>query len=235
MSTAYKRLSVADFLALEQSADQRHEFYDGEVFAMAGGTVWHSLITANVSAELRAALKKRGCLTLSSDIMVACPSGLRTYPDVTVVCERPEFEGDRQVTLLNPQAIVEVLSESTEAYDRGKKFEHYRGVASLREYLLVSQDYRHIEHFTRQADGQWLLRMHGDDPGGHVGGKRDGKAGDAEPPIHLSLPTLGCTLSLDEVYAGVEFPPPKPEPFAAEQPPAAEAPPRRPGPPRLDG
>ena len=159
-TSAVKRFTVDQYLAIELEGEVKHEFFDGEIFAMAGGTLAHSLI---------------------------CPTGLRTYPDVSVVCESPRFEDDREITLLNPQVIVEVLSESTEAYDRGKKFDSYQSMESLREYVLVSQDRPHVDRFSRQESGDWLLA------------KSEGL--EAE----VSVPSLGCSVRMAEIYANVEF------------------------------
>ncbi|MBI2950427.1 MAG: Uma2 family endonuclease, partial [Verrucomicrobia bacterium] len=131
------RLSEAEYLEIERQAEFKSEFYDGEMFAMAGGSPQHSLVSVNTVAELRDKLKSR-CVVFNAGLRVKVEAtGLLTYPDASVVCGPQRFfEED---TLLNPGLIVEVLSDSTEAYDRGKKFEHYRQIASLREYLLVSQ------------------------------------------------------------------------------------------------
>lgn len=190
MSTdALKRYSVDEFLALEQQSDVKHEYFDGEIFAMAGATVWHNLIAGNVARHLGNALTYRGCRVLPSDMMVLCPTGLRTYPDVTVVCEKFEFEfeDETQRVLINPQVIVEVLSDTTEAYDRGRKFDNYRSITSLREYVLVSQSQRRVDHFARQSDGQWLFNSYD---------------GESEA---VKAPSLQCAIRMPEIYAGVEF------------------------------
>ncbi len=159
MSTAaIKRYSVAEYLAIERESDVKHEFFDGELFAMAGGSRAHNLLSLNMAAELRDALKHSPCEVYPSDMRVELPTGLYAYPDVSVVCSEPRFEGDRQDVLLNPLVIVEVLSPSTEAYDRGTKFEHYGRLPSLREYVLVSQDRVNVEHFSRSsADEDWVF------------------------------------------------------------------------------
>ncbi|MEM6654468.1 MAG: Uma2 family endonuclease [Planctomycetota bacterium] len=187
MSTALKRLTVEEYLALEAQSDVRHEYYDGELFAMAGGTLTHSLIKVNAGSAMSALLRERGCLVCNSDMMVFCPTGLRTYPDLSIVCERPRCEDDREVVLLNPLAIFEVLSETTEAYGRGKKFDHYQSIASLREYVLVSQDRPHVDRFTRQEGGEWLLA------------KYEGLQ------ATVTLPSLGCSVPMAEVFAGVDL------------------------------
>jgi Uma2 family endonuclease len=196
MAAPLKRLSVDDYLALEQSSDTKHEFFDGEIFDMAGGKASHSLVAVNLSAELRIALKARGCRVYSSDMMVFCPTGLRTYPDVSVTCESPRYEDDRELTLLNPILLVEALSDSMTtdegAYDRDRKFNHYQSILSLREYLLVSTDRAHVDHFTRLDDGRWALMSY------------DGLE------TAVELPTLNAKIAMSETYTGVEFPPEPP-------------------------
>jgi len=183
-------LSEAEYLRLERLAEFRSEFFDGEVFAMAGGTRAHSLIATNLAGELRAALKKTDCVTYNTDLRVkAEATGLFTYPDVSVACGKQRFLDEEQDTLLNPTLIIEVLSDATEAYDRGKKFEHYRQIPSFREYLLVSQKEPRIEQFIRQKDGTWNLKE-------SVGLQ-----------ANLKLESVDVTLRLSEVFAKVQFPP----------------------------
>jgi Uma2 family endonuclease len=175
-------LTAEEYLAFERSAAERHEFAEGEVFAMAGGSREHSLIALNVGSELRAALRRKPCEVFNSDLRLKVESANRyTYADLTVACGTPRFEDPRRDTLLNPIAIVEVLPDSTESYDRGEKFALYRTIDSFQEYLLISQKQVQVEHFLRQADGSWLLRVFG--------------AGEQVP-----LPSLGCELSVDEIY-----------------------------------
>src|ERR1044071_3578846 len=132
------RLTEEEYLRLERAAEFKSEYFDGELFAMAGGTRAHSLISANLTGELRAVLKNTKWVTYNADLRIKTEAtGLYTYPDVSIVCGEQRFLDNEQDTLLNPTVVVEVLSDSTEAYDRGKKFEHYRQVPSLREYLLV--------------------------------------------------------------------------------------------------
>src|SRR5262245_40848956 len=133
MSTAAaKRVSVSEYLERERTVETKSEFYAGEVFAMASGSEAHSLIAVNLASEIRANLKDRPGRVYNSDLRVATPRGLYTYPDVTVICGSPEFLDDQRDTLLNLSTIFEVLSPTTEAYDRGKKFEQYRSISSLR-------------------------------------------------------------------------------------------------------
>jgi Uma2 family endonuclease len=182
------RLTAQEYLERERAAEHRSEYWAGEMFAMAGASEAHNLIVTNVSGELRAQLKSRPCKTYSSDMRVKVEAtGLYTYPDVVVVCGVARFEDDHRDTLLNPTVIVEVLSPSTEAYDRGEKFAHYRRIASLTDYLLAAQDKVRVEHFVRQPDDQWLLSEVSD--------------------LHASLAivSIGCMLQLAEVYEKVDF------------------------------
>lgn len=184
-------ISVAEYLQMEEIAEYKSEYCNGEVFAMAGGTARHSAIAANLARELGTLLEAKPCQVFNSDLRVKVPNaGFYTYPDVSVVCSEPLFEDAAQTTLLNPLLIVEVLSESTEAYDRGAKFEYYSQLLSLQEYVLVASDRRRIERFTRQKDGCGWLLVECRDPEGS-----------------LELPSIGCVLSLPRVYLKVEFPP----------------------------
>lgn len=182
------RLTPEQYLAIERDTDRKHEYYRGEMFAMSGASRHHNRITVNLAAALHSQLKDRECEFYVSDMRVkVSPTGLYTYPDGVVTCEKPIFEDDQLDTLLNPQVVIEVLSPSTEKYDRGKKFEHYRQIDSLRDYVLVSQDHAHIERFSLDEQGKWYLS--------------EATGLDAE----LELPTIGCTLKLADVFVKVEF------------------------------
>jgi Uma2 family endonuclease len=189
-SPAIQRLTAAEYLEIERAAERKSEFFNGEMFAMAGASPAHVLVTTNVAGELRARLRGRPCLTFSSDLRVkVSDTGLYTYPDVVVVCGEPRYEEPRLDTLLNPTLIVEVLSPSTEAYDRGDKFAHYRRLASLQEYVLIAQDRQRIERFVRQGESEdWLLTEVSD------------------PAASVTLPSIGCELALVEVYDRVSLP-----------------------------
>lgn len=151
-------LSPEEYLAIERRSDIKSEYLDGEMFAMTGGSLRHNLIVANLIRELGLQLKKRPCQVFPSDLRVHIPAtGLYTYPDVHVVCGDPRLADEHQDTLLNPTLIIEVLSPTTEAYDRGKKFEHYRSLESFVEYLLVSQSEPRVEQFLRQDGNRWLF------------------------------------------------------------------------------
>ena len=189
------RLSEAEYLALERAAvGVKSEFCDGEMFAMSGGTRWHSMVGTNLSREFGNRLRHHRCQPYNAELRVKIETtGLFTYPDVSVACDEPRFLDDEMDTLLNPTLIVEVLSDSTESYDRGKKFEHYRQIPSLHEYLLVSQYEARIEQFIRQPNNEWLLR------------EAVGLNG------RLELPSLGINIDLAEVYANVDLSPNRPQ------------------------
>jgi Uma2 family endonuclease len=152
MSTQSKPyLTPEQYLEIERKAEFKSEYYQGEMFAMPGARLAHIQIVANASGELRQQLRGRDCQPLSSDMRVCVSEdGFYTYPDVVVVCGKPQFIDGTLDTLLNPTVIIEVLSDSTEAYDRGKKFELYRPLESLAEYVLISSRRVSVERFTRQ-------------------------------------------------------------------------------------
>jgi Uma2 family endonuclease len=151
-------LSPAEYLEQERHAEHKSEYFQGEVFAMAGASRRHGLIVTNLTIELGQQLKGKPCEVYSSDLRLrVTPAGLYTYPDVMVACGDIQFADDQKDTLLNPVLLIEVLSESTRDYDRGRKFQYYRTLPSLREYLTVAQDEPHIEHWTRQPEDRWLL------------------------------------------------------------------------------
>jgi len=151
-------LTPAEYLAFERQSDVKHEYFGGELFAMAGASRQHVRISVNVTALLVGQLKGQRCEVFNSDMRVkVSPTGLYTYPDASIVCGRPRFEDKELDVLLNPNVIVEILSKSTEAYDRGEKFAQYRTLDTLTDYLLLSQDKPRIEHFTRQQGGVWLF------------------------------------------------------------------------------
>lgn len=178
------QLTAAEYLAWEREQPVKHEFFHGEVFAMAGGTPRHNALAMSVGAELRAVLRSRGCSILSSDQRLAFPPDARyVYPDVTVVCGPPAFQPGTNDVITNPSILVEVLSSSTEEYDRGLKWTGYQRIAALTDYLLVAQTEARIEHYRRNADGSWTYRTAG-------------------PGERVAL-TGGGTFAVDAVYAGV--------------------------------
>lgn len=153
-------LTEEQYLEIERAAEFKSEFHDGQMFAMAGGSPNHSLLANQIGGMLFARLRQP-CRAFNSDLRIKVPqTGLYTYPDCSVVCGDLEFVGDRKDVIVNPILLAEVLSPGTEAYDRGKKFESYRTIPSFREYLLIHQDRRHVEHYSKQDDGSWVLREH---------------------------------------------------------------------------
>ncbi|MBL8163980.1 MAG: Uma2 family endonuclease [Anaerolineae bacterium] len=181
-----KPWTVEEYLAFERSSEERHEFIDGDIYMMSGASRNHNLIVFNVSGIFRSQLKGKPCEAYISDMRVGVPKGNYLYPDVVVVCGTPTFADKNVDTLLNPTLIIEVLSESTERYDRGKKFTDYRTLQSLQEYILIAQDKAYFERYVRQDDA-WLLR--------------EVRGLDAT----LELSAIGCTLALAEVYDKVTF------------------------------
>lgn len=156
MATQPSSLTEEQYLQLERAAEARSEFHDGQMFAMAGGSFNHSILASRIGSLLDRQLPS-GCRVFNSDMRIkVSKGGLYTYADCGVLCGDPQLSGNDN--LLNPVLIVEVLSPSTEAYDRGAKFEAYRTIESFREYLLIHQDRRHIEYYSKQHDGSWLLR-----------------------------------------------------------------------------
>ena len=151
-------LKEEEYLRLERQAETKSELYDGQMFARAGGSPNHALLANTLGALLQRQVPE-GCRTFNADLRIRVAStGFYSYPDCSVVYGDLEFFGNHTDVVLNPLLIVEVLSPSTEGYDRGKKFELYRAIPSFREYLLVHQDRRHVEHYSKQDDGSWLLR-----------------------------------------------------------------------------
>ena len=186
--TPKTRLTVEEYLELERTSETRHEYLDGEVFEMVGARENHTLIIGNLVAVLHPQLRRPLCRLYQIDMRVkVSATGLYPYPDVVVRCGTPEFEGSGRATLLNPTLIIEVLTPSTEAYDRGDKFRHYRAIPTLQEYVLISQNNPRIERYLRQNDNTWLFT--------------DATGLDAE----LELPSIGCTLPLARVYKQVDF------------------------------
>ncbi|MEZ5302418.1 MAG: Uma2 family endonuclease [Verrucomicrobiales bacterium] len=152
--------SLAEYCERERAADSKSEFFQGEIFAMAGGTINHSRISGRVYAALQQRLEGRRCEAFNSDLMVVIPAAsLGTYPDVSVVCGDLQTDAETPNAVTNPTTIVEVLSDSTETWDRGKKFQSYMKLESLREYILVSQKEPRVEWFHRKDNGDWAIGM----------------------------------------------------------------------------
>lgn len=181
-------LTPEEYLALERQSETKSEYWQGETYLMSGASNEHTIIEANIVATLVAQLKRRPCVVRGSNLRVkVSDAGLYTYPDVTVVCGKAKFEDRIADTLLNPAIIIEVLSPSTEAYDRGAKFEFYRTLESLSDYLLVSQNKPTIEHYTRRGDDRWLLATY------------------TGLDAVAAITSVGCELRLADVYDKVEW------------------------------
>ncbi len=191
MSTQPKTLLTAEqYLEIERAAEFRSEYHDGEMFAMAGAREAHNLVVGNAFGELRQQFRGRSCRVYQSEMRVRInATGLYTYPDVVAVCEEPQFADDQRDTLLNPVLLVEALSPSTEAYDRGRKFENYKTMDSVREYLLLATDRVHGDLYTRQADGRWLLTSV------------------SRMEESLTLESVDAHLLMADVYEKVDLPP----------------------------
>ena len=184
---AKKYITPEEYLTAERRATVKSEYVYGEVFAMSGASNAHNIITVEITTELNLQLRQRGCFVYSGDMRVKTkPTGAYFYPDVVVVCDKPRFEDNVFDTLLNPILIVEVLSPSTEAYDRGEKFAHYQELVSLREYVLVSQDRVRVEHH-RLIEAHWV-----------------GKTFEASEDV-LQLNSIECELPLRDIYTRVSF------------------------------
>ncbi len=189
-----RRFSYAEYLAIEAGANAKHEWIDGAVYAMAGGTLAHNQLCAQVIVELARLIGSRPCRVFTSD-QRARPADQRfaTYPDVTVVCGEPVVHGEDRNAVVNPVVLVEVLSDSTEAWDRSGKFRRYRSIETLKHYVLVSQHERSIEVYSRNADGDWVLR----------------EAMDGES---AQLSALEGAIDVDRVYRNVDLEPATPRP-----------------------
>jgi Uma2 family endonuclease len=159
-SNPVSKLTEEQYLAIERAAEFKSEFVDGVMYAMSGGTLRHAGLHGNIFAELRAMLRGTDCKAFNSDLRVRVSARMYAYPDVSVVCGRPSLADEQKDILLNPIAIFEVLSPSTELYDRGVKFQLYRTISSLREYVLVDQDQPRVEQYIRQDETTWTMRDH---------------------------------------------------------------------------
>jgi Uma2 family endonuclease len=179
-------ITAAEYLEIERKAEIKSEYIAGRMYAMSGASRQHNLIAGNTLSEIHPQLRGKDCQAYVSDMRVkVSPTGIYTYPDVVAVCGEPRFEDAHVDTLLNPTVIVEVLSRSTEAYDRGEKFAHYRRIESLREYVLVAQDKIRIEHYRRDGE-EWVLSEISD------------------PAGILHLPSIDCQVSVAAMYEKVE-------------------------------
>jgi len=182
-----RKLTPEEYLAIERASPFKSEFYHGEMFAMAGARYLHNRVLANLYRLVGNQLEGSPCFVLPNDMRVKVPKSSYFYPDLLIVCGKPQFEDNIFDTLLNPQVILEVLSDTTERFDRGGKFDEYCNIVSLKEYVLVSQDKMQIQRFIRQAENHWDMRIFKDGTG------------------DFSLETVKVTIPLIDIYAGVEF------------------------------
>ncbi len=189
MSTQPKPyLTPEQYLEIERAAEYKSEYFKGEMFAMSGGSLNHSRISRNLMATLDEQLNGSSCEVTGSDLRLqVAPDGLYTYPDVAVFCGEPQFADSRTDTITDATVVIEILSPSTENYDRGFKFEQYRQLKSLNDYVVIAQARVHIEYFTRQDDGSWIFR----------------ETSDLNAVIHL--PSIACTLAVARAYRRVDF------------------------------
>jgi Uma2 family endonuclease len=188
-SQASTFLTPEEYLEIERRAERKSEYFDGRMYAMSGASYAHVLIVDSLSHQLKLRLKGGPCRAHSIELRLrVAPNGFYTYPDLMVICAGPQFADNRNDTVVNPVLIVEVLSESTEAYDCGKKFEQYRKLLSLREYVIVAQDAPHIEQYMRQPDGHWLL------------------AETSGMDASIQFASIDCMLPLAQIYDEVEWP-----------------------------
>jgi Uma2 family endonuclease len=182
------RLTPEQYLEIERAAEFKSEYYDGQMFAMSGGLLPHSLIAVKLASALDTALRGRKCIVTNSDMRVrVAKKGPFFYPDVTVCCGEPQLADEYKDTLINPTVVFEIPSPSSEAFDRGKKFAAYRRIDSLCEYVLVSQTEPIVERYTRNPEGQWTLT--------------ESTGADAI----CTLPSIGCEIALADIYRDVPF------------------------------
>lgn len=181
--------SPEEYLAFERASETKHEYFAGRIYAMAGASLPHVMIVSQLMASLTSRLKGSPCLPLCNDLRVKTTDGVYTYPDVLIVCEEPLLEDLGKDTLLNPQIVIEVLSPSTESYDRSDKFIHYQSIASLKEYILVAQDRPQVVQYSRQPDGtDWNSSW------------RNGLS------ESLKFKSIACDIELSEIYSRIIFP-----------------------------
>ena len=193
-SNPVTKITEEEYLAIDRAAEVRSEFLDGEMWAMSGGSMRHARLAVNISGELHNALRGSNCQAFTSDLRVrVMPRRMYAYPDVTVVCGKPVLADERQDILLNPAVIFEVLSPTTEKYDRGAKFRYYLAIDTLKDYILVDQFAMRVEQYTRGTAGAWTFRAY------------------QQAEDELKIDSIGVALPLARIYDRVELPPPEPE------------------------
>jgi len=183
-----KYISPEEYLKLERASEIKHEYFNGEIFAMSGASLKHNIITSNLLIDLGNKLKNSECIPFGSDMRVyVSENGLYTYPDLSVFCGEIKLQDDEQDTALFPKVIIEVLSKATQDYDRGGKFKLCREIATLEDYVLVSQDSVSVEHYHKQSDGRWILE----------------EINDFVSKIKLN--SIKAEIELKEIYSNIKF------------------------------
>ena len=183
-----KRMTIEEYIELDKVSEEKFEYFDGEVFNMSGVHPNHARLELKLASLLEGQIGSRGCTIFSSNLRVKVPSlPPYRYPDLSVLCDKPEFEEHTGLLCLtNPVLLAEVLSPSTEGFDRGEKFTHYKSIPSFREYLLIAQTKKHVTHYLRQSERAWLQTEYG--------------AGEV-----VQIVTLECELNVDALYSGINF------------------------------
>jgi Uma2 family endonuclease len=185
---AVKHISIAEYLEMERAAIEKHEYYKGEIFAMSGARVKHNRIQMNFLGATHGFLRGKDCEVFGSDLRIHIPSNsLFTYPDAVIICNGLELLDEEFDTVLNPKVIVEVLSKSTQSYDRGDKFNLYRAIPSLKEYIMISSETIGLEHYIKQENNTWLLKEY------------------SQLSDSLLIQSIDFSILLSELYAGVEI------------------------------
>jgi Uma2 family endonuclease len=192
-------ISADEYLAFERRQREKHEFFNGEIYLQAGASIAHNLITANIIGSLHQQLRDKPCTVLPSDMRIRTPRRRQyMYPDATIICGSPIFDDEQHDTIINPIVIFEVLSPSTEQYDRGRKFQAYRTISTLQEYLLISQTMMRVEHFKRHNDMMWLMAEY------------------SRSDQVIELASVSCRLSLGALYEKVGLTAEEDEPLPSE-------------------
>lgn len=186
---AHKKITVSEYFEIERNSLEKHEYYEGELFAIAGAKKKHNLIVSNLIISIGSQFKGRPCSVYPPDMKVAVDKyNHYTYPDISIVCGESKFVNESEDSLVNPKVIIEVMSDSTEKYDRGKKFQSYRNISSLEEYVLVSTENKKVELFTKSSDDKWVFS-------------------ESNESGIIKLASIDCVLNLDDIYDKVEVSP----------------------------
>jgi len=184
----FNYVSPEEYVAMERVSRQKHDYFQGEVFAMSGASLEHNIIAKNINTQVLPFLKGKLCDMFGSDLRIHIPENtLYTYPDFSIICGKPETADNDKDSIINPSVIIEVLSKSTEDYDRGGKFHLYRSIKSLKEYILIDSLHSCAEIYTRQSDNTWILKEF------------------TNSTDSFTISTIGLTLFLKDIYEGINF------------------------------